>query len=119
VLRSVASSSFDGARVATPNLLGRPLVTVRDVEDAYEAIAVAAVRRAEISARIEQLASAPAATAAVGAAAAAGADSEEEVSGDDDDDGGDGSDGSAVGAGVGAGAGAGGSNGARVLVVHD
>lgn len=41
----------EGFRPTTANLLGRPLLTMQDVEAAYEAIAVAQVRRAELGSR--------------------------------------------------------------------
>ncbi len=42
------SGAFAGGRTTTPNLLGRELVTVEDVEAAYEAIAVAQLRRSQM-----------------------------------------------------------------------
>ena len=42
------SAAFSNARTTTPNLLGRELRTVEDVEAAYEAIAVAQLRRSKM-----------------------------------------------------------------------
>lgn len=87
VLSSAAvGSSASGFRPNTPNLLGRPLLTLADVEAAYEAIAVAQLRRSEFAAQAATLRAADPYTADAGEAAEEGDESDEgEEDGEEED----------------------------------
>ena len=78
-----ASGLAAGFRPNTPNLLGRPILTVEDVEAAYEAIAVAQLRRSTFAAQASSLPGDPVKAAVnVPATSNAGAGN----SGDEDED---------------------------------